>query len=147
MEARLKEIWTRPGNPAQFSGVLPLYKEAIKSGLSVTKRQVKEFLTKQDTYTVHLKTPQRHKREAIISFGLFQSWMADLAYAPKFPVQNKQVNFLLVAVDCFSEFLYVRTLTKRTTEKVSAAMKSIFDSVHTAPAILTVDKGTITGGG
>lgn len=141
-EARLHELWATPGSPCQFSGILPLYKEARRSGLpDVTLKEVKEFLTKQKTYTVHLKKPQKHVRQAIVSYGLFDSWQADLAYAPNFPVQNRQVKFFLIVVDCFNHFLYSRTLTKRTTEKVTEAMRNIFDTVNGAPKLLTVDKG------
>jgi IS30 family transposase len=142
MDEILSRIWNAPGGPAQFAGINRLYREAKKELPKLRKQEVKEWLESQKTYTLHLRTPQKHPREAIISFGLFQSWEADLAYAPKQFVQNKQIKFFLVVVDCLSHFLYVRTLTKRTTEKVTEAMRSIFESLDgKAPELLTVDKG------
>jgi hypothetical protein len=55
---------------------------------------------------------------------------------------NDGVKHLLVCIDCFSRYLWVRVLKTKKSGEVIAALESIFDSMGDLPAQILCDRGT-----
>lgn len=69
VNALLKHLYSDKNNPAAFSGVDNLYKEAKRQRPDVTKKQVKDFLETQTVYTLHKQRRLRFPRERTIPAG------------------------------------------------------------------------------
>ena len=102
----LKNIYHDPSSPGGFAGIQKLYIEAKKLDASITKKDVKDFLEGDRTYTLHRPRRIRFKRAKTIPSGLFTDIQMDLAQMDKFSRHNKGIKYILVAVDVLSKKLF-----------------------------------------
>lgn len=88
---------------------------------------------------LHKPARRNFPRRRVIIRGLHDLMQADLADFQKFSKQNKGHKYILVAIDCFSKFLWTAPLKNKTGKEVTAAMKKIFN--EELPKNLQVDDG------
>jgi Integrase core domain len=128
-------------NPAAFSSVENVYRQAKKSHKSTSRKDVAEYLKGEPTYTLHRPGRIRYKRLAIIPSGLNSHWQADLADFQKVERHNLWNKYLLVCVDVLSRKIYgVPVKSKRPTD-MQAALVSIFKKAVARPLFLSSDMG------
>jgi len=95
MDSLLKKLYYSTDSPVCYSGVSKLYKEARKKLPKIKIKDVKKFLSKQQTYTLHRPVRRKFPRNKIITAGLDVDWQADLARAP-LPLPSQQSNRTLL---------------------------------------------------
>ena len=54
-----------------------------------TKKEVREWLQSQDTYTLHKPTRRRFPRRQVVVYGIDHQWQADLVDLGKLASYNK----------------------------------------------------------
>ena len=101
----LRSIYYDPSHPAAYSGIEELYKASKREG--ITRAQIKKWLKKQNTNTLHRSARRRFKRIKVVVYGINSQWQADLVDLSALKKQNKLFKYLLVAIDCFSKYAYV----------------------------------------
>ncbi len=79
MVVTLKDIYYNLKDPGALGGIEGLYKRARQKGLNVTRAQVKLFLSKQDSYTLHKPIKHQYQRGRVIVGSIDKQWQADLA--------------------------------------------------------------------
>ena len=143
MEEYLKKIWYDPRHPASFAGPSKLYQVVKREGkYDIGLRRIKKFLQNQDAYSLQKKVRRRgFKRRRVVVQGIDYQWEADLADVQNLSEYNEGVRFLLVIVDVFSRFLWVRTLKDRKAKSVIDAFKDVLSGPRQPKAIRT-DKGS-----
>jgi hypothetical protein len=72
--------------------------------------------------------------------GIDDQWDVDLMYMTKFSKYNRGNNFILVAIDIFSKFVWLRPLKDKRGESEMKALKSIFAEGR-SPSRKRTDKG------
>ena len=115
------------GNPASFVGPQKLYRYSKEEGyFDVTKNQVATWLKNKDAYSLHRQSrkPKRHSR--VVVEGIDSQWDVDLMDVGSLAKKNDGIKFLLVAIDVFSKYLFVRPLKNKTGKEVEAALEDIF---------------------
>jgi hypothetical protein len=135
----LKELYENPSGSAAFSNPSSLFRVAKKYGYS--SKDVKEFLSKNKTYTTHAKKPRRFPRAKVIAYFQNFAWQADLAEIKNW-VQNRKYRYILLVVDCFDLFLWTRPLKNKQSRTVADAFRDILDVSGRTPASLFTDLGT-----
>lgn len=90
-----------------------------------------------------LYKPARKKfpRRKTVIKGLDDLWQADLIDISNFHKVNKSNKFILIIIDCFSKYLFVRPLKTKSAEEVTKAMSSIFEQTKRVPRNLQTDEG------
>ena len=68
-------------------------------------------------------------------------WEADLAFVQDVAKENDGVNYLLVVIDVFSKYVWVRPMKNKTAHSLLEAFDSIL-SEGRKPEKLRTDKGT-----
>ena len=88
-----------------------------------------------DQYSRELHTPVRFKfkKRRVFSPGPDSIWAADLADLSKFSRSNKGYRYLLLVIDVFTKYGYIRPLKKKTGEQTAAAFEDIFLKAKTSP--------------
>ena len=100
-EKKLLEIKYTNG-PAAYGSIKNLQKNTkLKSS------KVKLFLEGKNTHTKHKKHRKRFPTLKVIAYDINEIWSLDLANVDKLAKENKDVEYLLVAVDCLSRYLRV----------------------------------------
>ena len=79
--------------PASYGG-LSKFKPKV-----YTKKQVREWLQSQDTYTLHKPTRRRIPRRRVVVYGIDHQWQTDLADLATLSSYNKGFKYLLTCID------------------------------------------------
>ena len=133
-------------NPGALSGESTFLKHArgIKNKPLSTKdkSQGKQFLKKQEAYTLHYPVRRRFPRRPIIVRGPWEQFQADLVDLSSVKKQNKGYKFLLTVIDSFSKVGYARPLKQKNGAALVKAFKEIIQESQEQPHTLLTDKGT-----
>jgi transposase InsO family protein len=106
-----------------------------------TKKEVREWLQSQDTYTLHIPTRRRFTRRRIVVYGNDHQRQADLVDLAKLSSYNKGFKYLLTCIDVLSRYAWVVPLKDKTGKTLKDAFQVIFKSVR-CPIRLQTDRGT-----
>ena len=97
----------------------------LKTQSKLSFGKVKTYLETKSSFTKNRPSRLRFPRLKVIVKDINEIWSVDLAYVDKLAKYNRNVKYLLVAVDCLSRYLRVETLkTKYATETASAFKKN-----------------------
>ena len=113
----------RRGRPPQKQNVL----------ITDTKREVVDEIFKPARKTF----PRRHT----VIKGLDDLWQIDLADLRSYSSENSGYKYILVVIDCFSKFLWTKSLKTKGAEEVVQAMEFIFKRSRRHPRNLQSDQG------
>ena len=86
----LSSVYFNPKRPGGFGGIQRLFQDVKDEGKFVLNRkQIHDWLIKQDAYTLHKHVQQNSKRNRVLVDGIDEQW------------------HLLVCVDVFSKYTWV----------------------------------------
>ena len=142
MEKKLVSIYLGPSQPASFSALDAVYRAVKEKGKTkISRKQVRDWLSQQDVYTLHKPARRRYKRSRVIVFGIDEQFQADLVDLQNLSRYNKGYKYLLTCIDIFSKYAFVLPLkTKQGQELVKAFQKIL--STGRKPIKLQTDQGT-----
>ena len=90
---------------------------------------------------LHQPIRRRFPKRRVISYGIDNIWAADLVEMGKFSKWNKGIKYLLMVIDVFSKFGWIRPLKDKRGQTVADAFKDIFKTKR-KPKMLWTDKGS-----
>ena len=90
---------------------------------------------------LHKPITRNFQKRTVVSNGIDEIWAADLVEMQKFSKWNKGVKYLLMVIDVFSKYGWIRGLKDKKTETVSKAFGDVFKSKR-KPKMLWTDKGS-----
>jgi len=122
--------------PASYGTATTLSK-ATGIPLGVTR----SWLQGQDAYTLHKPIRKRFSRNKYVAFNIDDYWEADLVDMSSKAGYNDSVKFLLVVIDVFSKFVFVRPLLSKSGNHVRNAFEDIVKTSGRQPLHLRTDKG------
>jgi len=101
---------------------------------------LQKWLDEQYTYSLHrpYKKPTVYRK--VITSSVDDQWQADLLELREFSDTNDQYNYLICSIDCFSRFVWVKLLHRKTGSETCDAFKKIFEKGR-IPNKLQVDEG------
>jgi transposase InsO family protein len=142
MDDYLPSIYYDPKRSGGFGGVGRLYQDVKKEGkFKISRKEIKEWLMKQDAYTLHKPMRRHFKRNRVIVGGIDQQWQMDLADMQSMQKFNDGYRYLLVCIDVFSKYAWVVPLKNKTGPALVEAFKIILASGRKPEKIMT-DQGT-----
>ena len=105
---KLASIYLDPSQPASFGGLDAVYRAVKEKGKNkISRKQVGDWLSQQDVYTLHKPARRRYKRSRVIVFGIDEQFQADLVDLQNFSRYNKGYKYLLTCIDIFSKYAWV----------------------------------------
>jgi hypothetical protein len=125
-EVYLTRIYFNPKEGSSFTSPSSLLKEVKRRGkYSFTVKQVTDFLSKFDAYTLARQRKQRFKKVPYISKYLYEMVQIDLVDMGKYSKHNDNYKYWLTLIDCFSRKLFLEMIRDKKAETVLNAFKSI----------------------
>ena len=98
--------------------------------------------SQQLAHELHKPITRNVSKRSVISNGIDEIWAADLVEMQKFSKWNKGIKYLLMVIDLFSKYRWIKGLKDKQTETVSKAFDNIFKSSKRLPKMLWSDKGS-----
>lgn len=138
---KLEQLYYDPKSPAGYAGEQALYRLARKSSKKVKLEDVRNWLRKQQTYTLHKPIRRKFVRRKTIVGGIDYQWQADLADVSSMSKFNDKHRYLLCIIDVFSKFAWVVPIKDKTGKTLVNAFKSVLKSGR-RPKSLQTDKGS-----
>lgn len=140
MENKIKENYLSPAHPTAFGGIQKVY-EFYKGKVSYNK--IQKILSSIDAYTLQ-KEYKKVVNSTNPTYVLFprHQFQMDIAYVTHLMEYNSGYRYLLVCIDVFTKFAFVRPLINKTGREVLEAFKSILKQANQNPMLLVVDRGT-----
>ena len=141
MDSLLHKLYYDKRSPAYLAGTSTLWRLARRNNPGVTLKDVREFLAKQRSYTLHRPLRRVFPRNKIIATGLDSHWQADLCDMRKLKHQNSHYQYILTVVDVLSKFGMAEPVKRKTPEEVSRAFQRIMERTGRQPHWLMTDRG------
>ena len=89
MEEYLTQLYYNPKRSGSLGGVERLYRDVKKEGkYDISRAELKKWLMKQDTYTLHKPARRHYKRNRVIVGGIDELWQMDLADMQSHAAEN-----------------------------------------------------------
>ena len=117
----LKRRYYNVNELGSFRGV-----ERLRSASKLNKKDVKQFLSGEDTYTIHKPCRKTFARRRVVVGGLNQQVQVDLVDMQRLKKHNNGISFLLTTIDPFSKYAKVYPLKNKTADSVLKAFKLLF---------------------
>ena len=141
MEELLTKIYYDVKNPASYGGVQKLLKEGKKINSDIKRRDVEEFLSSVDGYTLHKNVRFKFPTSKTIANSPNEHWQADLSDLSRFRSANDNTTFILFVIDVYSRYLWLRPLKNKSPSTVKIAFDDIFMDAQAQCAYLASDLG------
>lgn len=142
MEKTLASIYLDPSHPASFGGLDAVYRAVKEKGKSkISRKQVEDWLSQQDVYTLHKPARRHYKRSRVIVPGINAQFQADLVDVQSLSRYNKGYKYLLTCLDVFSKYAWVLPLKTKQGQELVKAFRTILSSGR-KPLKLQTDQGT-----
>ena len=136
-EERLKKIYYDPNHPAALGSVA-----ALASAAKVSRKETKEWLKKQATYTLHHRARKTYPHRKYYVNTIDDQWQMDLADMNRLQDKNKNYRYILTCIDILSRYAWARPLKTKNGAEVAAAIEDIFNTSKRLPQRLQTDQGT-----
>ena len=130
------EAYFNVRSPGSYGGVQALYR--LMKGKK-TRKQVADWLARQDAYTLHRPIRRRFPRRKVSARDIDYLWQADLVDMTHLADHNDGYRYILTVIDVFSKFAWAVALKKKDARTVAEAFESIID--ERKPSKLQTDKG------
>ena len=101
---------------------------------------MKHFLHTEPAYTKYRTVRRKTPRLKVIVYDIDEIWSIDLAYVVKLADYNKNIKYLMVAVNCMSRYLRVQPLKSKYATLTAEEFKQMIKTKQ--PQKVWVDKGT-----
>jgi Integrase core domain/Chromo (CHRromatin Organisation MOdifier) domain len=109
---------------------------------SITLKNVKDWLSTQETYALHKPARRLYPRNKVLISAIDEQWQADLADLGSLSKFNDNFKFLLTCIDVFSKFAWAKPVKNKTACSISEAFEHILKSSGRSPQKLQTDAGT-----
>lgn len=130
-----------PKNAGSFGGMENLYLAVRKIGKhDISRAMVKNFLKKQETYSMHRSAYKQFEQNRVMVTGIDDQWEMDLMDMVSHAKENDNVRYVLLVIDVFSKFFWLRALKNKTGAEVERAVKDIMKG-NRKPRRARSDKG------
>ena len=110
-----------------FKGPDKLYQVVVKEGKhKISLSQIRKWLQDQELYSLMKPVRRKIKRMRVIMTGLHDQYDADLADFIGYSNANDGIRYLLVIIDVFSHYLWVKPVQNKSDRVVVEAFHAIF---------------------
>nr|CAD2186092.1 unnamed protein product [Meloidogyne enterolobii] len=137
----LDRLYKDVNSPTCFTSIEPLLREARKFNKNITRDKVKEYLSTQNTYTLHRRVVRKYSRMHTLAAGLHTEWQADLSIFDRLSGQNRGFKYLLVCIDTLSRQIFVEPVKSKQSMNMIDAFKKLFSRIKIVPWKLLTDQG------
>lgn len=144
------ESYFVPAEPASYSGAAGFAREyrkkvgastAISTAVSSSSKEIKNWLSGQDAYTLHKQSVKKFPRRKTVAMGINHCWQCDLVEVQEYAADNDNVKYLLTSIDVFSKKARVSTMINKTGIEVARAFSKMISGDVQKPLNLQSDKG------
>ena len=134
----LARLYYTPNLASSFGGIRRINSKVKRLNLS-NQKDVEQWLSSQNAYTLHRPAVTKFKRRRTIVSGMNQQLQVDLIDVRKYAADNDGINYILTGIDVFSKRAWAIPIKNKTSAEILAALENILDEVEFR--VVQSDKG------
>jgi transposase InsO family protein len=138
---QIKKLYYDPEEFSSYGGARRLYSRLKEIDPKITENDVKKWLRKELTYTLHKPIRFKFKRNKVVAFSHNEQWQADLADMKSLSRHNLGYKYILTMIDVFSKYGFAKPIKNKTPKEIIRAFQEVFSSGF-KPLTLQTDRGT-----
>src|SRR5579885_1062242 len=139
-EELIKEYFA---NPQTTGGYKKIYRLISEDYAGISRQNVLDVVRKFESYQLRKPIPILKQVRPIITNGPFERWQMDLIILDKYAKYNKDYKYLLVVVDVFSKYTFIKILPDKESRSIALCLIAIFEETirkyGKVPKLLTSD--------
>ena len=112
-----------------------------EGNFNIGKHRIRKFLHNQESYGLQKPIRRQFYRNLVVSWGIDDLWMADLMDMVKFKDWNDCYKYVLLVIDTFSKYIWLRPLKNKSGQDVKNAFADIFKTDERIHRRIITDKG------
>ena len=124
-EQELREIYYDP--VVGYQSREKLYQKAKEKGVKISRREVKEWLETQDTYTRYKPIVRKHKFRKTYVKELADQIQLDLVDMGKYKHKNKGYYWILTGVEILSRYAFALPVYRKDTKNMTEAVRGLLE--------------------
>ena len=137
IEAEVIRNYKNPSHPTAFSGLQNVYRYYNKR---ISLKKIRDILSKVDEYTLHKEYKQLTTNPNYVNYAR-QQFQIDVAFLNELSRFNDGIKYLLVCIDSFTKFAFVRGMVDKTARSTLNCFISILNQARKKPQIIVSDRG------
>lgn len=141
---QIADMYLDSTNIGSFGPVSQFRKVLLENGIELTQKQLKDILKEYiPSLTVFKPVQQRFARRVQYAAGIDVCWSADCMFFSPAISRSNRIAGLLVVVDNFSLFCWVRPFNKKTATRIGQIFHTLFEETERKPVTLQTDQGLV----
>ena len=137
----ISRVCISPEHAASFTGLDKLYRTVKNHFPAVTIKEIRKWAKGNLSYSLQEPSRRNFERNKVYASEIYSLWDTDLAFVQDVAKENVGVNYLLVVIDVFSKYAWVRPMKNKTVHSCLEAFDSVL-SKGRKPEKLRTEKGT-----
>ena len=134
--SHIRRQYNNPRLPGSLGGV-----SSFSKARGLPKKDVEKYLQSLPEYSLFRDSRIRFKTRKFIYPWRLHTFCVDLISLTQYARENNHYNYILVCLDCFSKFLWLRKLKNKSGDSVLRALKDIFKDLERTPLYIHGDQG------
>ena len=127
---RIGRVYHNTKLPGGLSGPVKVLRRLRDEGVTgINLQDVKDFLSAQDSFTLHKVVKRKFARNKIAVTGIGEQYEMDLCDYSSLAKYNDNFKYILVVIDVFSKMVWVQLLKSKTSGSMVAALSELFKVV------------------
>lgn len=126
-------------DPASYGGQSRLYQAMKPYGWKL--KDVINFLNDQNAYILHRERRYKFRRNKIITYHKDYQHQMDLMDMQQYKTENDGFNYILVVIDCFTRFCWLKPLKNKTAKTLLTALEELYTDAAPIPLRIQTDRG------
>lgn len=131
-----RKLYYSPDQPSGFASA-----RALKTASKQNTTRVRDFLSRQEPYTLHFPLRRKFKRNRVFVTAPDEEWGIDLSDMHSIAAENDGFSFILVVLDAFSKFCFTVPLKNKKSSTVLEGFSYILSQTTRRPLKIIADKG------
>lgn len=128
-EATIRYAYFNPKSKGYLGSIRRVYEVAKKlKPKEVTYEKVREFLNRQNVYTLHKPVKRKFARNRTVALGKDTDFQADLIDVSRIARYNNGNKYILSVIDVLSKFAWAIPVKNKTAEEVIKGFKKVLKS-------------------
>ena len=104
-------------------------------------RKIEKYLRQNQTHSLHKPRRKKFKRRRIIVYYPYQIVEMDLIEMRQISGNNRNYNYILLAIDLFSKKIWLRKMKTKSGPETADAIKSVIGAMEWPPQTVIFDEG------
>src|SRR5579875_3839439 len=130
-------------NPQTTGSYKKIYNLLLDEYAGISRQNVLDVIRTFESYQQRKHIPVRKSVRPIITKGPFERWQMDLIIFEKYAKYNNNYKYLLVVVDVFSKYTFIKVLPDKSSRTIALGLIAIFEETKRkygrTPKLLTSD--------